>query len=88
MIREHQTEPDDGPSLICVFLFALGVLNGFAAEEKVVGLGEACDATAGIACKSGLECNSSKPDVAGVCVNSSLRTPDEEVPLKKPTDSQ
>ena len=75
--------------LFVFFFFALGVLTAFAAEEKkVVGLGEACDAVAGIACKSGMECNSSKPDVAGVCVNSSLRTPDEEVPLKKPTDSQ
>ena len=75
--------------LFVLFFFALGVLNAFAAEEKkVVGLGEACDAVAGIACKSGMECNSSKPDVAGVCVNSSLRTPDEEVPLKKPTESR
>jgi hypothetical protein len=71
---------------------ALGVVNAFAAEEplkkKVVGLGEACDAAAGIVCKSGLECNASKPDVAGVCANSSTRTPDQEVPLRKPTDSQ
>ena len=74
--------------LFVLFFFALGVLNAFAEEKKVVALGEACDAAAGIACKSGMECNSSKPDVAGVCVNSSIRTPDEEVPLQKPTDSQ
>ena len=75
--------------LFVLLFFALGVLNAFAAEEKkVVGLGEACDAAAGIACKSGMECNSSKPDVAGVCVNSSIRTPEEEVPLQKPTGSQ
>ena len=75
--------------LFVFFFFALGVLTAFAAEEKkVVGLGEACDAVAGIACKSGMECNSSKPDVAGVCVNSSVRTPDEEVPLQKPADNQ
>jgi hypothetical protein len=78
--------------LSAFFLLAWGVLNAFAAEEplkkKVVGLGEACDAVAGIVCESGLECNASKPDVAGVCANSSTRTPDQEVPLRKPTDSQ
>ena len=75
--------------LFAFFFFALGVLNAFAADEKkVVGLGEACDAVAGIVCKSGLECNASKPDVAGVCANSSTRTPDEEVQLQKPTDGE
>ena len=52
--------------LFAFFFFALGVLNAFAADaKKVVGLDEACDAVAGIVCKSGLECNASKPDVAG-----------------------
>ena len=75
--------------LFVLFFFALGILNAFAAEEKkVVGLGEACNSAAGIACKSGMECNSSKHDVAGVCVNSSIRTPDGEVPLQKPTNGQ
>lgn len=73
--------------LFAFFFFAVGVLNAFAAEDsakqKVVGLGEACDVVAGIVCKSGLECNASKPDVAGVCADSSARTPDEEVPLRK-----
>jgi hypothetical protein len=75
--------------LFAFFFFALGVLNAFAADaKKVVGLGEACDAVAGIVCKSGLECNASKPDVAGVCADSSTPTPDEEVPLRKPTDGE
>ena len=75
--------------LFAFFFFALGVLNAFAADEKkVVGLGEACDAVAGIVCKSGLECNASKTDVAGVCANSSTRTPAEEVRLQKPTDGE
>ena len=75
--------------LLAFFFFALGVPNAFAADaKKVVGLGEACDAVAGIVCKSGLECNASKPDVAGVCADSSTQTPDEEVPLRKPTDNQ
>ena len=61
------------PPLSAFFFLALGVVNAVAAEEplnKVVGLGEACDAAAGIVCKSGLECSASKPDVAGVCANS------------------
>ena len=72
------------------FFFALGVLYAFAADaKKVVGLGEACDAVAVIVCKSGLECNASKPDVAGVlCGIRSNPTPDEEVPLRKPTDGE
>ena len=75
--------------LFAFFFFALGVLNAFAADaKKVVGLGEACDAVAGIVCKSGLECNASKPDVAGVSADSSTPTPDEEVPLRKPTDGE
>ena len=71
------------------FFFALGVLNAFAADaKKVVGLGEACDAVAGIVCKSGLECNAPKSDVAGVCAASSTPTSDEGVPLRKPTDGE
>ncbi len=78
--------------LFAFFFLALGVLNAFAAEEpvkkKVVGLGEACDAAAGIVCESGLECNASKPDVAGVCADSSNRTPEEDVQRRKSTDGQ
>jgi hypothetical protein len=78
--------------LSAFFFLAFGVLNALAAEEplkkKVVGLGETCDAAAGIFCKSGLECNASKPDVAGVCANSSTHTPNQDVPLRKPTDGQ
>ena len=79
------------PPLSAFFFLALGIVNAVAAEEplnKVVGLGEACDTAAGIVCKSGLECSASKPDVAGVCANSSSRTPDPEVPLRKPPDRQ
>ena len=39
------------PPLSAFFFLALGVVNAVAAEEplnKVVGLGEACDAAAGI----------------------------------------
>ena len=54
-------------------------------ESKIVGLGEACDPNASIECGSGLECNASKPDAAGVCVSSSGRTViDEDVPPRKP----
>ena len=71
--------------LFAFFFFALSVLNAFAADEKkVVGRGEACDAVAGIVCKSGLECNASKPDVAGVCADSSTPHPTRKFRSESP----
>ena len=67
------------------FLSALALLAWLSitlviAQSKIVGLGEACDPNASIECGSGLECNASKPDVAGVCVSSSGGTVlDEDV---------
>ena len=62
LIRGFKRSPDVVPPLSALFFLALGVVNAVAAEEplnKVVGLGEACDAAAGIVCKSGLECSAS-----------------------------
>jgi hypothetical protein len=55
--------------LVVVLTFG-GPLFAQDQAEKIVGLGEVCDPNARIACGAGLECNASKPDVAGVCVNS------------------
>ena len=72
------------------FLSALALLAWLSttpviAQSKIVGLGEACDPNASIECGSGLECNASKPDAAGVCVSSSGRTViDEDVPPRNP----
>jgi hypothetical protein len=57
--------------------------------SKVVGLGEACDPNAAIECASGLECNASKPDVAGVCVRPTMVGEElGAIPPRRPTPAQ
>jgi hypothetical protein len=83
-------------SIALAALLALGSFSPLLAQQgasKVVGLGEACDPNARIECSSGLECNASKPDVAGVCVSSASRTMVGEelgadVPPRKPAAAQ
>ncbi len=84
--------------LSALVLLALGAFSPLLAQQgtKAVGLGEACDPNAGIECGSGLECNASKPDVAGVCVSSASRSRlgedvpplGENVPLRKPAPGE
>jgi hypothetical protein len=78
-------------------LMALASFSPLLAQQgpsKVVGLGEACDPNAAspnaaIECASGLECNASRPDVAGVCVRPTMVGEElGAIPPRRPTPAQ